>query len=154
MDRVALPFCSIQLTVPKPTKPLPILNTVGDHIRRRRLELNLVQRELAERIGVEVDTILNWEHNRSTPTLRHLPKVIAFLGYNPLIKKPETLGEQALQYRKRCGVSQKELARQVGIDPTTLSRLERNQGTCFPSVLRKVSTFVNAHSSNSGKPPQ
>lgn len=51
----------------------------------RRLELNLLQREVAQRLGVKTDTILNWEHNRTTPTLRYLPRVIAFLGYDPSV---------------------------------------------------------------------
>ena len=140
-----MPFCSITLTAQKPRKPLPILNTVGDHIKRRRLELNLLQRELANQLGVKTDTLLNWEHNRTRPTLRYLPKVIAFLGYNPIACEPRSLGQKVLQYRKSCGMSQKELAKHIGIDPTTLARLERNEGRCLPGVLRKVNQFLQAH---------
>jgi len=145
--RVALPFCHFTLTAQKPTKPLPILNTLGDHIKRRRLELGLLQREVAERLRVKSDTVLNWEHSRTRPTLRYLPKVIAFLGYNPCQSSPTTLGEKVLQYRKSCGMSQKELARQIGLDPTTLSRIERNVGKSFPSILKRVTLFVTTHSS-------
>jgi transcriptional regulator with XRE-family HTH domain len=124
---------------------LPILNTINDHIKTRRLELKLLQREVAEHLGVKTDTILNWEHCRTKPTLRSLPRVIAFLGYDPSIAEPKTLGEKVLQYRKSQGLSQKELARQMGIDPTTLARLERNEGRCLPGVLRKVIEFLQAH---------
>jgi len=144
--RVALPFCSIHLTAPKLTKPLPILNTVGDHIRRRRLELKLLQSEVAKQLGVKTDTILNWEHNRTAPTLRHIPKVIAFLGCNPTIEDPKTLGEKVLQYRKSHGLSQKQLAKRIRIDPTTLSRLERNKRMCFREVLQKAKDFLREHS--------
>jgi len=143
--RVALPFCSIHLTARKPTKPLPILNTLGDHIKKRRLKLSLLQRQLAERLGVKADTVLNWEHNRTRPTLRHLPKVTAFLGYDPNPSDPKNLREKVLKYRKRCGISQKELARQIGIDPTTLSRLEKRKGRCSPSIMRKVSAFLDSY---------
>jgi transcriptional regulator with XRE-family HTH domain len=142
-----LPFCSIRLTAPKPTKLPTILNTLGDHIKKRRLELGLLQREVAEQIGVGTDTILNWEHNRTRPTLRYLPNVIAFLGYDPYQSIPKTLGEKVLQYRKCCGINQKELARQMGIDPTTLSWLEREKGRCFTSISEKVFAFLEAQSS-------
>jgi transcriptional regulator with XRE-family HTH domain len=51
------------------------------------------------------------------------------------------LGERIRQYRYLKGSSQKELANQIGIDPGTLSRLERDGGKCFPSVMRKVAAF-------------
>jgi len=82
---------------------LPILNTIGDHIKRRRLELGLLQREAAAQIGVTVDTILNWEHNRTGPKLQFTRKVIAFLGYNPFHTGFVRLGEKALQYRNSQG---------------------------------------------------
>lgn len=42
-------------------------------------------------------------------------------------------------------MTQKELARQIGIDPSTLSRLERDKGRCFDTVLKKVHDFLNTH---------
>ncbi len=50
---VALPFCSIHLTARKPRKPLTVLNTLGDHIKKRRLELGLLQRQVAGLLGVD-----------------------------------------------------------------------------------------------------
>lgn len=61
--------------------------------------------------------------------------VIGFLGYNPYLGYPKTLIEQVLQYRKSVAMIQKELARQIGIDGTTLSRIERSIGRCFPPIL-------------------
>jgi transcriptional regulator with XRE-family HTH domain len=75
--------------------------------------------------------------------------VISFLGYDPdAVGEPRTLDKKVLQYRKSCGMSQKELAKQIGIDPTTLSRLERSQGRCFISVLKKVAAFLNSRTSH------
>jgi DNA-binding transcriptional regulator YiaG len=36
--------------------------TVGDHIRKKRMELGLLQREDAEIIGVTESSVWNWEH--------------------------------------------------------------------------------------------
>jgi len=119
-----------------------MLITIGDHIKRRRLELGLFQRQVAERLGVDECTVTNWEKHRTEPQLYLIPRIIEFLGYYPEPTDPKTLGEELLQYRKSCGVSQKELARWIGIDPTTLGRVERNEGRCLPEVLRKVNEFL------------
>jgi DNA-binding XRE family transcriptional regulator len=67
--------------------------TLGDHLRRRRLELGLYQKDVAEQIGVTASTIWNWESGWSSITLRCMPKVIEFLGYNP-IPCPDDLMER------------------------------------------------------------
>jgi len=60
------------------------LKTVGDHIRRRRLVLKMLQRDVAERIGVDKCSIYNWETNRTKPSVEYMSSIIHFLGYNPL----------------------------------------------------------------------
>jgi transcriptional regulator with XRE-family HTH domain len=39
-----------------------------------------LQRQVAERLGVDETTVTNWELNRTTPALRFLPAIIRFLG--------------------------------------------------------------------------
>ena len=41
------------------------------------------------------------------------------------------------------GISQEELARRIGIDPTTLSWLERSLGQCKLNILEKAADFFN-----------
>jgi len=36
--------------------------TIGEHIRKRRMDLGLMQREVAKIIGVTESTIWNWEN--------------------------------------------------------------------------------------------
>jgi len=119
-----------------------VLNTIGDHIRKRRLELKLLQREVGEALGVTDSSVWNWENNWSKPRLSYLPGIIAFLGYNPAPKEPRTLGEKLLRYRQERGLTQKDLARQIGIDPGTLSRMEGGRERSFRSTLEKVSLFL------------
>jgi transcriptional regulator with XRE-family HTH domain len=52
-------------------------------MRKRRLDLGLLQREVALRIGVDVTSVNNWERGRASPNLRAIPAVIRFLGYTP-----------------------------------------------------------------------
>ena len=95
---------------------------LGDHLRKKRLDLGLLQREVGQKIGVDECTIYNWENNRTTPYLYSIPKIIKFLGYNPFDSKPQTLGEKLLYCRRILGISQKQLAQKLGVDPTALAR--------------------------------
>ena len=142
---VALPFCDVTLSAKKPQKeayPKTLL-FLGDQIRKRRLDLGLFQKDVAVIIGVDTTTVTNWEKNRGGPEFRFIPRIIDFMGYEPPPDEQHSLGERIRRYRYLHGISQKELARQIGIDPTTLSRLERNRGRCFPSVLRKVAALLD-----------
>ena len=60
-DTVALPSCHIQLAGRKPLPPAyPLhMETQGDHLRKRRLDLGLFQSEVADELGVDETTICN-----------------------------------------------------------------------------------------------
>jgi len=65
---VALPFCHAELWTPKP-KSLQYpkqINGLGDHIRARRLDLKLLQKQVADQIGVHEQTITGWERNATS----------------------------------------------------------------------------------------
>ena len=70
---------SIPLTIPSILENLPTPVTLGDHLRRRRLELGLHQKDVAKIIGVTTSSIWNWEHG-AEPELRYQPQIITFLG--------------------------------------------------------------------------
>ncbi len=93
-------------------------------------------------LGVTECTVTNWEKYRTTPVLWTLPKIIEFLGNSSTDGDEETLGGKILRYRKYRGLTQKELARQIGIDPTTLGRLENNRARCLKSVIRKLAVSL------------
>jgi transcriptional regulator with XRE-family HTH domain len=137
-----LPFCSITLTAQKPSNIPQNPKTLGDHIKKRRLELGLYQGQVAKILGVTECTITNWEKNRSNPTLRLMPKIIEFLGYDRISVVPKTLGEKLFQYRKSHGLNQKHLAKMIGIDPATLSRVERGRTDSSAGIKDKISKFL------------
>lgn len=104
-------------------KPYPKeLKTYGDHIRKKRLDLNLSQPQVAKIICVTTDTITNWELNRVTPTISQIPKIISFLGYSPILHQ-----NSVVNYRIQNGLTQKELARILKIDQTTLIKIEKGR---------------------------
>jgi len=71
-------FGDIQLTGRKPlsTAYPKELITTGDHLRKRRLDLGLLQKDVAQQIGVNRATITNWEINHNYPELRFVPRII------------------------------------------------------------------------------
>ena len=66
---VALPFCqrAIQAQKPKPDGYPEKLETIGEHLRARRLDLFLFQKDVAKILNVSTCTIENWELERSFP---------------------------------------------------------------------------------------
>jgi len=85
--------------------------------------LGFLQREVAEKIGVDESTINNWERQRTHPEIRFIAPIIEFLGYDPL-PRPESFPEKLRTYRIRLGLSQRKLAIKLGIDPSTIARWE------------------------------
>jgi transcriptional regulator with XRE-family HTH domain len=98
----------------------------SNHLLRRQLVLKLLQRQVAEQIGVDKASIANWETNQSKPGIRHMTAIIRFLGYNPL---PPAKGwaDRLVQCRTALGLSQKESAVRIGVDQATLARWERGE---------------------------
>jgi transcriptional regulator with XRE-family HTH domain len=125
------------------------LVTVGDHIRKRRLDLKLTQKEVGTVLGVDESTVWNWESSKAEPLTKHLPAIICFLGYSPFNGTGQSLGERLRDYRRKTGLTQKKLAREIGIDPSTLSRLEENCSRCFKKVVKKSTDFL--HRTHSGR---
>jgi DNA-binding XRE family transcriptional regulator len=97
--------------------------TLGQHLKKRRVELGLLQRDLRKRFQLEKETYANWEKDRCYPAMKHWPNIIAFLGYDPY-PEPTTLGERLTAYRRKHGVSRKALAITLGADEGTLLRWE------------------------------
>jgi transcriptional regulator with XRE-family HTH domain len=87
------------------------------------MDLGLLQREVAARIGSDNSSVWLWEKDRGMPELRFVPAVLAFLGYDPR-PVPRGIGERLVRYREGLGWSQKRLAKELNVNPTTLSRWE------------------------------
>jgi transcriptional regulator with XRE-family HTH domain len=100
--------------------------TIGEEIRKRRLDLGIRQIDAAKIIGCDKMSIVNWERGHTVPRINHMAGVTRFLGCNPF-PNGGTLAQQLVNHRKALGRTQKEFARQIGVDPSTLSRWERGE---------------------------
>jgi transcriptional regulator with XRE-family HTH domain len=118
------------------------LRTWGDHIKARRLDLKLTKRQLSFNLNVSDVTIYLWEKNKVRPSLAQIPKIIEFLGQDPFEKETANLGERIRENRRVRGLSQRELAAQLGIDSTTLGSWERGEHRPTKNKFEKLKSAL------------
>lgn len=144
---LTLPFCHLTLKAPKPLPPnYPLqIKSLGDHIKKKRLDLKIFQKEAAKKIGVDETTIWFWENNRVEPSISYIPKILEFLGYIPFKAKHDSLGEKIIAFRRIHGLSQKKLASLIGIDSTTIGSWERDEHKPIKTHLSKLTLFISTY---------
>ena len=54
--------------------------TLGERVRKARMDRHLMVKELAERVGVVPETVINWEKRNLKPMRRSLERLRAMLG--------------------------------------------------------------------------
>jgi transcriptional regulator with XRE-family HTH domain len=117
------------------------LKTIGDHLKKRRLDLKMLQKEVAERFGTTVCTVRNWEKNRSSPSLIFIPRIIRFLGYTPCDTSNQDFGKKITAKRRSLGLRQKDLAKIIGVDPSTIRYWEKGKHKPSKALLRILAAF-------------
>ena len=125
----ALPFWNQPIVNDKPLKTITLdeSSPIGLHIRKRRLALTLTQEVVALKINVSTDCVTFWENGRSKPQIQHMPKIIEFLGYNPVTYENVTIGGRIKNYRITHGLSHKKLGLQLSVDASTVGSWESNK---------------------------
>ncbi len=89
-------------------------------------------------VDVCEQSICNWEKNLAKPAAKYTPEIIKFLGYAPFDTSILSVGERIVVYRKLHGLSQKMLACQIGIDPSTLRKWERDERKPSERFLKQI----------------
>jgi len=118
------------------------LRTLGDHLRKARLVRGLLQTQVADALGVDHQTVLNWERNHTRVSTRFMPQVMTFLGYDPR-EEPGPLGLRIRALRERQGLSQSALAAKLGLNTSTVNAWERGRvRKLFPTVRRRFEEFL------------
>jgi transcriptional regulator with XRE-family HTH domain len=143
MSTVALPNGQIELRCEKPRDLTYPKNpqTLGEHLRKRRLDLGLHQKDVAQRIGSCVASVTLWENGRVEPEVKWMPYILRFLGYDPR-SEATTLGERLARFRKTKGWSQKRFAAELHVDPTTLSRWELGKKSPWGPFRERVDAIL------------
>jgi DNA-binding transcriptional regulator YiaG len=113
-----LSLCPIQISHqfrPKPrywksSQHIPIVpQTLGEKIKKHRLELGLFQRDAAAKIGVSSATLSNWERGVISPERRMQKRIWEFLNYAPVLPPP--FPRKQFRFCKTCGISEKSAER-------------------------------------------
>ena len=78
-----------------------------------------------------------------------MPAIIRFLGYNPL-PPAGTIAQRLVRHRTSLGLSQKEAATRIGIDPGTLARWERGEREPTGVLRGTVERFLSGEAPKAG----
>ena len=70
-----------------PTHP----KTLGEHLRKKRIDMGLSMPKLANLLGIGVtDTAIEkWEKNINYPTAHYRSRITRFLGFDPELETPK-----------------------------------------------------------------
>ncbi len=99
------------------------------------------QSDVARQIRVITETTRNWELGHTEPAIRHFPAIVRFLGYIPM-PRPTTLAEELCTFRKLKGMSRKEFARRIGVDPSTVGRWESGERLPNPRLHQRIESLI------------
>jgi transcriptional regulator with XRE-family HTH domain len=139
-----LPFLQVPVTTLIPLKFIELGEDapVGLHVRKKRTELRLLQKDVANIVGVSEDCITFWENGRSVPQIQFMPKVVQFLGYNPLEVENLTLSGRIRNYRMKHGLSHKNLSEILGIDSSRISAWENGKSKPDKETLKAIERLL------------
>ena len=115
--------------------------TLGEHLKKRRKELGLLQRAAAEQMGILTETYANWETDRTKPVAAQFRPVVAFLGYDPT-SAARTLAERLQAKRRTLGVTFSQVAQHLGWDEGSLTRYLNGPWRLPPDRAAALEAFL------------
>ena len=115
--------------------------TLGEHLKKRRLEENLLQGDVAEMIGCRTWTYITWETDRSKPVIKWWPSIIEFLGYDPN-PAPVCIATGLVAARRRLGLSMSNMSGRLSVNPTSYLRWESGRGKPTEDRLQRVKRLL------------
>jgi DNA-binding transcriptional regulator YiaG len=116
--------------------------TIGEHLKRRRMDLGLFQAQVARQLKVSEDCLCYWENGRNEPRLYQYPVIFAFLGYYPFDHETITLGGKIKRYKYEHGLSNEKLAKLLAVDEGTVANWERNKRLPLARSLDRVLSII------------
>lgn len=137
------PFCKVVLVGEKrPSESYPkTLVTLGDHLRKRRLDLGLTQDQAAIRLGADRTSVSYWESNYRPANEQHLASIYAFLGYRP-DPIPQGFPEKLRYWRQSLGMSQNQLSEALGFNHAAVSAWEIGKKNPSKGSLTRLQAFL------------
>ena len=135
------PPIHISTASPYPYHP----NTLGDHLRKRRLDLGLTQKQLAEDVlHTSISNVRNWELNYRSTSLQFRKKVYEFIGFCPCdVSLP--LGLRLRERRENLGLSIRRLSQILQLDPCTIASWERGEHEPIKRSTQIIQLFLKSY---------
>lgn len=97
--------------------------TIGEHIRKKRLESGLTLDKLSKKWEIRIDKLLHWERGRRV-SFELYSMIFSFLGYVPMQLNTLPPRERLVALRKLSRTSQKNLAKKLGMKITDIVDFE------------------------------
>ncbi|GFN23248.1 helix-turn-helix domain-containing protein [Thermanaeromonas sp. C210] len=125
-------------------------NQLGAKLRRLREQKGLTLNELSRKSGVSLAHISEIERGRSTASLKTLEKLAAALEVSTSsllqAERGESLGSKLRRLREKMGLTQKELADQVGISHSLIGQIETDRILPSLTTLHRLSEALGVSS--------
>ena len=144
-----LPFCDRHVRVsrdkylPSHNRGIPVPKqpqTIGGHLRKRRLQLKILQSDAAHRLGVSTVSMSKWERDKIYPSWPHQPRIVEYLGNDPFTDPalgrpkgnetkavaflsqtaPDSIASSLRKHRLALRKNQKEFAKELRVEARTL----------------------------------
>lgn len=137
-----------------PSPHTPLSASFGEYLRRFRERLGMTQDNLAAACGRSASYISMLEHDQAHPTQGLIATLSAALGLST--EEERQLGDAAFddrlsfadllrKYRKRSGMTQRQLAQETGMKLATIRRLEdgRRPPNNYQNVVSRIARALS-----------
>ena len=121
------------------------ITEIADKLRWYRYQHALMQKEVAEQIGIDRNTYIHYEeYGRDYYPIEHMEKLAELYdvpveelldGYNLFLYKGQ--GEQIQKIRQGLGLTQKQYAERLGVPLDNLRKWEQNRVRIYKSTCEK-----------------
>ena len=122
------------------------ITEIADKLRWYRYQHALMQKEVAEQIGIDRNTYIHYEeYGRDYYPIEHMEKLAELYdvpveelldGYNLFLYKGQ--GEQIQKIRQGLGLTQKQYAERLGVPLDHLKKWEQNHVRIYKSTWRSI----------------
>jgi len=102
----------------------------------------LTQKQAGERMGVDANTVLNWEKCKTIPLPKDWPNIASFLESDDVFPLATTIAEKLRVARLRKGWSRKVAAKELGVDESTLRDWEGGKVVLLAKHRQLVADFL------------
>jgi len=118
--------------------PVESDKSLGAELRRKRIESQLSQGQVAKLLSVSFVTYRGYESNRNIPHDHIKNRVNQFIGYNFWDDGSDTLANMLLCHRIKKEMTAAELGTVIGVSRNTIKRIET--GVYVSVKMKKVIT--------------